>query len=121
MGVYFMWSLAADKGTFNNQEARNTSDPRTRYYFYRQTTDDAAVSSNSLSCSTFPVPSHYTSGMPFCQFGLGAQGFWGRNHGDNSGTPPDNNFRTTYTIQARCTTVDIRKWYIPCLRWYEMV
>ena len=98
MGVYFMWSLAADKGTFNNQEARNTSDPRTRYYFYRQTTDDAAVSSNSLSCSTFPVPSHYTSGMPFCQFGLGAQGFWGRNHGDNSGIPPDNNFRTTVGV-----------------------
>lgn len=95
MGVYMMWSLAADKGTFNNQEARNTADPRTRYYFYRQTTNDAAVSSNSLSCSTFPTPSHYTAGMPFCQFGLGAQGFWGRNHGDNSGIPPDNNFRTT--------------------------
>lgn len=95
MGVYMMWSLAADKGTFNSQEARNTADPRTRYYFYRQTTNDAAVSSNSLSCSTFPTPSHYTAGMPFCQFGLGAQGFWGRNHGDNSGIPPDNNFRTT--------------------------
>jgi hypothetical protein len=36
--------------------------------------------------------------MPFCQFGLGAQGFWGRNHGDNSGIPPDNNFRTTVGI-----------------------
>ncbi len=98
MGVYFMWSLAADKGTFNNQEARNTSDPRTRYYFYRQTVNDAAVSSNTLSCSTFPVPSHYLPGMPFCQFGLGAQGFWGRNHGDNSGIPPDGPYRTTVGI-----------------------
>ena len=98
MGVYFMWSLAADKGTFNNQEARNTSDPRTRYYFYRQTTSDAAVSSNTLSCSTFPVPSHYLPGMPFCQFGLSAQGFWGRNHGDNSGIPPDGPYRTTVGI-----------------------
>jgi len=98
MGVYFMWSLAADKGTFNNQEARNTSDPRTRYYFYRQTTNDAAVSSNTLSCSTFPVPSHYLPGMPFCQFGLGAQGFWGRNHGDNSGIPPDGPYRTTVGV-----------------------
>jgi hypothetical protein len=98
MGVYFMWSLAADKGTFNNQEVRNSSDPRTRYYFYRQTTNDAAVSSNTLSCSTFPVPSHYTSGMPFCQFGLSAQGFWGRNHGDNSGIPPDGPYRTTVGI-----------------------
>lgn len=98
MGVYFMWSLAADKGTFNNQEARNTSDPRTRYYFYRQTTNDAAVSSNTLSCSTFPVPSHYLPGMPFCQFGLSAQGFWGRNHGDNSGIPPDGPYRTTVGI-----------------------
>jgi hypothetical protein len=98
MGVYFMWSLAADKGTFNNQEVRNTSDPRTRYYFYRQTTNDNAVSSNTLSCSTFPVPSHYLPGMPFCQFGLGAQGFWGRNHGDNSGIPPDGPYRTTVGI-----------------------
>ena len=98
MGVYFMWSLAADKGTFNNQEARNSSDPRTRYYFYRQTTNDAAVSSNTLSCSTFPVPSHYLPGMPFCQFGLGAQGFWGRNHGDNSGIPPDGPYRTTVGV-----------------------
>jgi len=98
MGVYFMWSLAADKGTFNNQEARNTADPRTRYYFYRQTTNGDAVSSNTLSCSTFPVPSHYLSGMPFCQFGLGAQGFWGRNHGDNSGIPPDGPYRTTVGI-----------------------
>ena len=98
MGVYFMWSLAADKGTFNNQEVRNSSDPRTRYYFYRQTTNDAAVSSNTLSCSTFPVPSHYTLGMPFCQFGLSAQGFWGRNHGDNSGIPPDGPYRTTVGI-----------------------
>lgn len=98
MGVYFMWSLAADKGTFNNQEVRNSSDPRTRYYFYRQTNNDAAVSSNTLSCSTFPVPSHYLAGMPFCQFGLGAQGFWGRNHGDNSGIPPDGPYRTTVGI-----------------------
>ncbi len=98
MGVYFMWSLAADKGTFNNQEVRNTSDPRTRYYFYRQTTNDNAVSSNTLSCSTFPVPSHYLQGMPFCQFGLSAQGFWGRNHGDNSGIPPDGPYRTTVGI-----------------------
>ncbi|MEY4778318.1 MAG: hypothetical protein RIS13_1066, partial [Bacteroidota bacterium] len=42
--------------------------------------------------------SHYTSGMPFCQFGLGAQGFWGRNHGDNSGIPPDGPYRTTVGI-----------------------
>jgi len=98
MGVYFMWSLAADKGTFNNQEVRNSADPRTRYYFYRQTTNDAAVSSNTLSCSTFPVPSHYLQGMPFCQFGLSAQGFWGRNHGDNSGIPPDGPYRTTVGI-----------------------
>lgn len=98
MGVYFMWSLAADKGTFNNQEVRNSSDPRTRYYFYRQTTNDNAVSSNTLSCSTFPVPSHYLQGMPFCQFGLSAQGFWGRNHGDNSGIPPDGPYRTTVGI-----------------------
>lgn len=97
MGVYFMWSLAADKGGFNNTESRNTSDPRTRYYFYRQQTNNNNVSSNTLSCSTFPVPSHYLSGMPFCQF-ENSFGFWGRNHGDNSGIPPDGPYRTTVGI-----------------------
>lgn len=97
MGVYFMWSLAADKGNFNNTESRNTSDPRTRYYFYRQQTNNNNVTSNTLSCSTFPVPSHYLTGMPFCQF-ENSFGFWGRNHGDNSGIPPDGPYRTTVGI-----------------------
>jgi hypothetical protein len=97
MGVYFMWSLAADKGNFNNTESRNSSDPRTRYYFYRQQTNNNNVTSNTLSCSTFPVPSHYLTGMPFCQF-ENSFGFWGRNHGDNSGIPPDGPYRTTVGI-----------------------
>jgi hypothetical protein len=97
MGVYLMWSLAADKGGFNNTESRNTSDPRTRYYFYRQQTNNNNVNSNTLSCSTFPVPSHYNTGMPFCQF-ENSFGFWGRNHGDNSGIPPDGPYRTTVGI-----------------------
>jgi len=97
MGVYLMWSLASDKGLFNNTPSRDNSDPRTRYYFYRQVTNDAQVNSNTLSCSTFPVPSHYTGGMPFCLF-ENSVGFWGRNHGDNSGIPPDGPLRTTVGI-----------------------
>lgn len=97
MGIYFMWSLAADKGIFNNTESRNNSDPRTRYYFYRQQINNNNVTSNTLSCSTFPIPSHYLPGMPFCQF-ENAFGFWGRNHGDNSGIPPDGPYRTTVGI-----------------------
>jgi hypothetical protein len=35
--------------------------------------------------------------MPFCQF-ENSFGFWGRNHGDNSGIPPDGPYRTTVGI-----------------------
>jgi len=99
LGDWFMWAVVAEKnggsvsGTSNR--APRTLDPRQRYYFYRQNTTDANVNEITLTCSTFPRPAHYTEDQPFCFVGAG---YWGRDHGDNSGTPPDGSFRTTWGI-----------------------
>jgi Starch-binding associating with outer membrane/Susd and RagB outer membrane lipoprotein len=89
MGTYLMWVLVQERGTGNN------SDPRARYYLYRQRTNYAAVTVQTSSCSVAPPPPHFPPGMPFC---LLLQGYWGRDHGDNSGIPPDGNLRTTWGI-----------------------
>tara|TARA_R110002051_G_scaffold271185_1_gene331545 strand:- start:3419 stop:5110 length:1692 start_codon:yes stop_codon:yes gene_type:complete len=79
-----------------------SADPRIRYYYYRQseTTPGAADSSGpnqqTLSCSVEPVPPHYAAGgFTFCNL---PNGYWGRDHGDDDGTPPDGQLRTTYGV-----------------------
>lgn len=89
IGTWFMWTLVAEKGTGTN------NDPRTRYFFYRQRANYANVNEQTSSCSIEPVPPHFPAGMPFC---LLISGYWGRDHGDNSGIPPDGNLRTTVGI-----------------------
>lgn len=96
IGTYFMYLLAEEKGLFNNTPSRDNSDPRTRYYFYRQRATFNDVDETSVSCVTSAPPAHYTAGMPYCL--IGAPGFWGRDHGDNSGIPPDANRRTTWGV-----------------------
>jgi len=86
IGTYFMYTLIQEKGTGAN------NDPRTRYYLYRQRTNYADVNQNSSQCSVTPPPAHYTAGMPYC---LLISGYWGRDHGDGSGIPPDGPQRTT--------------------------
>jgi len=103
MANYFMWSLITEKGSFNNNPATDNSDPRTRYYIYRQRTNDAAVDEVTKFCSTSPAPSHYvitgwqpySNEVPYCTLGFG---FWGRDHADNGGIPPDNNLRSTVGV-----------------------
>ncbi len=67
------------------------NDPRIRYYFYRQT--DAVPGAEippdevTLNCSLQPAPQHYIDGgFPFCFL---PNGYWGRDHGDDEGIPPD--------------------------------
>lgn len=94
LGNYFMWAIGYEKtaGVLSNL------DPRRRYYFYRQTTNNAGVNSETSSCSIQAFPAHYPADMVFCLPGDGAAGYWGRDHGDASGTPPDGQLRTTYGI-----------------------
>ena len=69
-------------------------DPRTRYYFYRQSlnfTEDP----NEAECITQPRPLSYSPSDVFCSIG---DGYWGRDHGDNDGIPPDGGLRTTWGV-----------------------
>ena len=72
----------------------NNDDPRTRYYFYRQNAITpgfgAEPALETLQCSLQTPPAHY-DGFPFC--GL-PNGFWGRDHGNDEGIPPDGFLRT---------------------------
>jgi len=69
-------------------------DPRIRYYFYRQV---AAVSTNpqDLPCIAESRPSHWPNDIVYCHPG---DGYWGRDHGDNDGIPPDGALRTSYGL-----------------------
>lgn len=70
-------------------------DPRVRFYFYRQTTSPT-TDVNELTCSsaTSPPP-HYPAGTAYCQL---PNGYWGRDHLNFEGTPPDGLRRTIYGL-----------------------
>lgn len=86
VGTYFLWSLTQEKGL---------TDPRTRYYVYRQNLTSEGWDAFTLPCSVQPRPAHYTTGMPFC---ILPNGYWGRDHGDATGIPPDGDKRTTFGV-----------------------
>ncbi len=84
---YFMWSLAEEKGIV---------DPRIRYYFYRQDLSPTSEIDNfTLDCTSLSPPLHYGNNQPFCHVG---NGYWGRDHGNNDGIPPDTDRRTVAGI-----------------------
>jgi len=81
------------------------NDPRLRYYFYRQTTctpgnvdaDGVPCEPNQqqITCSTTSRPQHYPPSMSYCSV---ANGYWGRDHGNAEGIPPDNFLRTVVGV-----------------------
>lgn len=84
----------------NNMLQKN--DPRIRYYFYRQVDgtpgandingDPVDPNEEELACSLAGVPQHYIDGgFVYCSVD---NGYWGRSHGNNEGTPPDGFTRT---------------------------
>ncbi len=96
---YLMWALAEEKGT---------EDPRLRYYVYRQSggfPTDPATLDNEISCWNDPRPTTYAPidalqpvPLPFCSlFGRG-DGYWGRDHANREGIPPDNTKRSTFGV-----------------------
>lgn len=92
IGTWFMWALA---------DAKGFQDPRTRYYLYRQI-DNVFTDKRTASQTTrqFAIPCLYRSdpyapGVPYC---LVDTGYWGRDHGNNEGIPPDNSLRTTWGL-----------------------
>lgn len=87
IGNYFMYELYQGNGV---------QDPRWRYYLYRQVGSNAhafTIDPKNVGCGT--KPEHYASTDVFCQF---EPGFYGRDHGDDSGTNPDSPFITCYGV-----------------------
>lgn len=98
---WYMWLMAESKGF---------PDPRIRYYFFRQeldvfpgrTMDDP----NAFDCIFTAVPDpeflpdHYAAiseDMPYC-LGSYDLSYFGRDHLQGSGIPPDGNYRTVYGL-----------------------
>lgn len=100
-GIYqSMWLMWTMQGV--NKADGSDDDPRMRYYFFRQSNCTPGASCDPdgdgqfLSCSLETPPTHYiTGGVPFCFL---EDGYWGRNHGDDDGTPPDNFARTAVGV-----------------------
>lgn len=86
-------------GTSYSSGGETLADPRTRYYFYRQETSNTTNVNNKRCVSVLPArPNHFGASDPFCLLtGLGT-GYWGRDHGDNAGIPPDGFLRTIYGV-----------------------
>jgi len=76
------------------KDEKSTPDPRLRYYFYRQSLN-FTTDVNENDCITLDPPDHYPSGEVFCDPG---NGYWGRDHADNDGIPPDGGLRTAWGL-----------------------
>jgi len=116
MSNHLMWSMLHGYGAETYGIA---GDPRMRFYFYRQTGTNSS-NPNEMRCVTEQTPLHY----PFASggaviYGKGGPppgittdannvawartycypssvGYWGRDHVDNQGIPPDGFLRSTW-------------------------
>jgi Starch-binding associating with outer membrane len=82
----FMHHLTVEKGF---------DDPRVRYYMYRQVLTNT-TNVDEQECISQIAPPHYLVGnYPYCN-PAGNKGYWGRDHLDPDGIPPDGLKRTAY-------------------------
>lgn len=102
MSNYYMWLLRADK---TDAEGNPFIDPRIRFYFYRQTDKSNIDDKSVYSChfTEYPdqelKPAHYAKvdpRLPYCV--AWEDGYWGRDHLNNEGIPPDGPLRTVYGL-----------------------
>mgnify|MGYP001056835721 CR=1 FL=1 len=104
MSNYYMWMLRADKLDDNGNPV---VDPRIRYYFYRQVEKADELDGTVYSCfySVFPTdtdarPAHYDAvdpRLPYC-ISFPGDGYFGRDHLNFEGIPPDGPLRTIYGL-----------------------
>lgn len=85
MANYYMWTLYEEKPVV---------DPRIRYYFYRQRTE-SSEDFQELPCFGTDRPAHYPVDIPYCTL---PDGYWGRDHLDDDGIPPDTRARTLWGV-----------------------
>lgn len=102
MSNYYMWLLKAEK---TNEAGQTITDPRIRYYFYRKIEESAELDETAYSChfSTLPdqsaKPAHWLSidpNLPYCI--ASTDGYYGRDHLNGEGIPPDGQYRTAYGL-----------------------
>ena len=101
---YTSSGAAIYQNTWLMQNMIESNDPRIRYYFYRQVNCTPGASCDpegnfeTLRCSQLAVPAHL-QGTPceemWCHL---ENGYWGRQHGNDNGTPPDNFTRTAVGV-----------------------
>jgi hypothetical protein len=85
--TWYMWNLT---------EAKGFDDPRARFYFYRQQLVNP-TNPQDLRCVGEFAPGHYLAGnFPFCL--PGNKGYWGRDHLNGEGIPPDGLKRTAWGV-----------------------
>ncbi|MFC3415996.1 SusD/RagB family nutrient-binding outer membrane lipoprotein [Algoriphagus hitonicola] len=85
--TYYMWHLTEEKGF---------DDPRARFYFYRQVLVNS-TNPDEIECITQLPPSHYlVADFIYCL--PGDRGYWGRDHLDPDGIPPDGLLRTAWGV-----------------------
>lgn len=111
---YMFWTMTTEKGFSVNTSGLNPSstatyDPRTGFYFYKQKNPSSSVI-DEFNLPGRIRPEHYDfdkyqsffDGGNAC-FGLSnwisgidpaSNGYWGRDHGNADGIPPDNELRT---------------------------
>lgn len=84
---FFMWHVTESKGF---------DDPRASYYFYRQVITNPTNASDIRCVGEAVGPAHYPVDMVYCL--PGKRGYWGRDHLDPQGTPPDGLKKTMYGV-----------------------
>lgn len=77
-------------------------DPRMQYYFTRMSAavpgqDGTPADQTLINCSVQPTPVHLT-GEDINMWCALTDGYWGRPHGNDEGTPPDTALRTAYGV-----------------------
>ena len=100
IGNWLMWLM------LNDQEEE---DPRMRYYFFRQKRPTPLDNVNVFACHFSDFPNvedagsqvdHYFAidpNMPYCLADI-EKGYYGRDHLNNEGIPPDGNIRTVWGL-----------------------
>jgi hypothetical protein len=110
LGNYIMWAMTTEKlaTTAFSNTIDEPGDPRVDFYFYRQDGDPGNDDNFVLPGRTRPEHNNEIRYSSFYSAGIGAcytvsnwiggalppNGFWGRDHGNNSGIPQDNDKRT---------------------------
>lgn len=82
------------------------ADPRIMFYYHRQTNPTPGIDGDAneevLECGLQQPPAHY-AGYVFC---ANPQGWWGRDHGNDNGIPPDGFLRTLAGVYPAGGTLD---------------